>query len=170
MGFSIGSLIGAIAPIVGGLFGGPTGAAIGGAISAGFTRPRAPSLPGQTVQARLPVLPLGSQLFAGGAAVMTIVELLKLSRERTGRPASSRAIREAARVCGIELAAQTFQLSESEVCRVIVQTGRRRARGISAADLRRTRSTLRKVHNIQHDLRALAPPAARRRRPAHHHH
>jgi len=168
MGFSIGSLIGAVAPIVGGLFG-PIGAALGGAIGAGFTAPRV-SLPGPTVQqARLPLIPLGTSLFAGGAAVMTIAELLRLSRERTGRPASSRAIREAARVCGIELAAQTFDLSESEVCRIIVQTGRRRARGISAADLRRTRSTLRKVHNIQHDLRALAPRAAPRRR-AHHHH
>jgi len=166
MGFSIGSLLSAVAPIVGGLFGGPVGAAVGGAIGAAFTQPR-PSFPGPTVQARLPIFPAGAALFAGGAAVGIIAELLRLSRERTGRPASSRKIREAARVCGIALAAQTFQLSESEICTIIVSTGRRRARGISAADLRRTRSTLRKVHNIQHDLRALAPPA---RRVAHHHH
>jgi len=174
MGFSIGSLLSAVgkgvsafASPLGGLAGVLTAAA---PIVAAFTQPRQPSFPGPTVRARLPVFPAGAALFAGGAAVGVIAELLRLSRERTGRPASSRKIREAARVCGIALAAQTFGLSESEICTVIVSTGRRRARGISAADLRRTRSTIRKVHNIQHDLRALAPPAARRRRPAHHHH
>lgn len=169
MGFSIGSLIGALAPVVGGLFGGPAGAALGGAIGAAFVPSPRPSFPGPTVQAGLPAL-IPSLPRIGGAlalGVLTIVELLRLSRERTGRPASSRKIRESARICGIALTAQTFALTESEVCQIIVSTGRRRARGISAADLRRTRSTLRKVHNIQHDLRALAPPA---RRAAHHHH
>jgi len=177
MGFSIGSLIGALAPVVGGLFG-PIGAALGGAIGAGFVAPRrpsAPSLPGATVQqARLSLptggvlargLPLGT--IGGAAVVATVAQLLAMSREATGRPASSRKIRESARVCGIALTAETFGLTESQVCQIIVATGRRRARGISAADLRRTRSTLRKVHNIQHDLRALAPAA---RRVAHHHH
>jgi len=168
MGFSIGSLIGALAPVVGGIFG-PVGAAIGGAIGAGFTAPRQPSFPGPTVLAGLPALiPAARGIFGAGAIVAGgIAALLALSRERTGRPASSRKIRESARVCGIALTAQTFALTESEVCTIIISTGRRRARGISAADLRRTRSTLRKVHNIQHDLRALAPPA---RRVAHHHH
>jgi len=176
MGFSIGSLIGAIAPIVGGLFG-PVGAALGGAIGAGFVAPRRPSSPGPTVQQAvfrgIPRLSgpagRGGGILGPAIAVATVAELLAISREATGRPASSRKIRESARVCGIALTAETFGLTESQVCQIIVATGRRRARGISAADLRRTRSTLRKVHNIQHDLRALSPPAARRRRVHHHH-
>lgn len=169
MGFSIGSLIGAIAPIVGGLFGGPVGAALGGAVSAAFLPTPQPSFPGPTVQARLPGLTRLPGLI-GGAALMgigAIAEILSRSRNSTGRPVSSQKIRDAARHCGIPLAAQMFGISETDVCTVVISTGRRRARGISAADLRRTRSTLRKVHNIQHDLRALAPPA---RRVAHHHH
>lgn len=173
MGFSIGSLIsavgkgiGAVASPFGGLAGVLTAAAPIVASLVGPTAQQArfiPRLPGPVGRSRGGIL-------GPAIGVATVAELLAMSRERTGRPASSRKIRESARVCGIPLTAETFGLSESEVCTIIVSTGRRRARGISAADLRRTRSTLRKVHNISHDLRALAPPVARKRRAAHHHH
>lgn len=84
--------------------------------------------------------------------VLSIAELLTLSRESTGQVVTRKKIAAAVRVCGIEAAASMFGLSEIEICQIVISRPRRRGRGISAADLRRTRSTLRKVHNIQHDL------------------
>ncbi len=77
--------------------------------------------------------------------------------------ATAKKIIRSARQCGIELAAATFGLTILDVCFLIAQPASRRARGISAADLRRTRSTLRKVANIQHDLGHLKSPIRRRR-------
>jgi len=106
-------------------------------------------------QARLPVRLPGGGITIGFGAGVTIAELLRRSRESTGRPVSSRIIRESVRVCGIATTADAFALSETEVCTIAVSTGRRRARGISASDLRRTRSTIRKVGNIGKQLKAL---------------
>lgn len=153
MGFSIGSLLKSIAgPVIGGLLGGPVGALIGGGITAGFARPPRPSIPGPTVipaaASRVPLALLGRAAGAGGV----IASILALSRENTGRPASAKKIREAARVCGIDVAASTFGISVQDVCTIIVSRRTRRGRGISAADLRRTRSTIRKITTMQHSL------------------
>ncbi len=78
--------------------------------------------------------------------------------------ATAKKIVRSARQCGIELAAATFGLGVLDVCFLIAQPASRRARGISASDLRRTRSTLRKVANIQHDLGHLKAPIRRRRK------
>lgn len=182
MGFSIGSFLGSIAPAIGGFFGGPAGAAIGagvGALLGGVSAPRA--------RAPAPLLPapsVGPMGFAGpgfdvtrrrvgltgmvargvgGAAltVLGIAELLRLSRETTGQVVTRQKIVDAVKHCGIELAASMFGLSETEICQIVISRGRRRGRGISASDLRRTRSTIRKVHNISHDLKALSPPIRR---------
>lgn len=175
MAFGIGSflksIVGTVAPIIGGVFGGPVGAAIGGAVGQAFGRsstgaaaPARSSQVGPTafnVQRRR-VGTIGG--FAVGTAVSLITDLLRGSRERTGQAVNVRKVIEAVRVCGIEQAAQIFDLTENEICRIVISKRRRRARGISAADLRRTRSTIRKVHNISHDLRALAPPARAHRR------
>jgi len=170
MGFSIGRLLGGLAPIVGGIFGGPVGAAIGGAIGAGFVGlngadssqvgPTAAQLP------RLPIprfpLPKFPQIpgdISGTVigAVSLVAALLAKSRQVTGRPVSVQKVKDAVKHCGIALAATMFGLTESEICTIVISKRRRRGRGISAADLRRTRSTIRKVHNISHDLRALVP-------------
>jgi len=149
MGFSIGSFLKSIAgPVVGAVLGGPVGAVIGGGLTSAFSRP-APSLPGPTVAT--PVAAARVPLAIIGGAI-TIAEILRLSRQNTGRPASAAKIRDAARVCGMETAADTFGLSITQVCQVIIARPRRRSRGISAADMRRTRSTIRKITTLQHSL------------------
>ncbi len=85
----------------------------------------------------------------------TVGSILAAAREATGRSATSRAIRLAARVCGLETAADTFGISTEDVCFIVVNSGRRRARGISAADLRKTRSTLRKLNTMRKSVRSL---------------
>ncbi len=90
---------------------------------------------------------------------------LILAQARSFSPgATSKKIVRSARQCGIELSAATFGLSVLDVCFLIAQPASRRARGISAADLRRTRSTLRKIDNIQHDLSHIKSPIRRRRK------
>ncbi len=86
-----------------------------------------------------------------------------LSQARFFSPgATAKKIVRSAKQCGIELAAQTFGLNVLQVCFLIAQPPTRRARGISAADLRRTRSTIRKVSNIQADLKRLSGPIRRK--------
>ena len=166
MGFSIGRLLGGIAPILGGIIGGPAGALVGGAVSAAFGPGTSqPSQVGPTgnvpAQLRLPIprvpgriLPPGvGPAIAGGM----LGELLDLIFQNTGIRTSAKRVKEAVRVCGISTASSMFGLSEAQICTIVLSVRRRRARGISAADLRRTRSTIRKVHNISHDLRKLVP-------------
>jgi len=86
-----------------------------------------------------------------------------LSQARFFSPgATAKKIVRSAKQCGIELAAATFGLTTLQVCFLIAQPPTRRARGISAADLRRTRSTIRKVGNIQRDLKRLSGPIRRK--------
>jgi len=163
MGFSIGGLLKTIAgPIIGGLVGGPVGAIIGGGITAGFgpSTVQPGSSVGPTVSpAALPAIVTGGR--AAVALAMTaagvIAELLLRATNNTGRRVTKRQVIDSVRVCGLETTAGMFGLSVAEVCQIVISKRRRRARGISAADLRRTRSTIRKVHNISHDLRALVP-------------
>jgi len=165
MGFSIGNLLKTIAgPIIGGLLGGPVGAIVGAGITSGF----GPGSVGSSqvgptaAQLRLPIPrpPGGFGPLAGAVAVTAagvIAELLFKATNNTGRRVTAQQVRDAVTHCGIALAADMFGLSESEICTIVIAKKRRRRRGISAADIRRTRSTIRKVHNISHDLRALVP-------------
>ncbi len=99
---------------------------------------------------------------AAGARPVTKRQAI-LSQARFFSPgATAKKIVRSARECGIELASQTFGLSVLDVCFLIAQPPTRRARGISAADLRRTRSTIRKVGNIQRDLKRLSGPIRRK--------
>ena len=94
--------------------------------------------------------------FGTGAAVgFGLSEILMRSRENTGQRVTKNKIIDAAKHCGIELAADTFGISESDVCKVIVTGRTRRRRGISAADVRRTKRTLRFVGRIKKDLKAV---------------
>lgn len=89
-----------------------------------------------------------------------------LSRARTqdGRRVSRKMVFAAVRACGIELTAQSFGLSELEVCSIVSRGMPRRSRGISAADMRRTRSTISKISNMQRSLKPLCSTTTRRRR------
>ncbi len=90
--------------------------------------------------------------------------ILLTAKAFAGRGVTAKKIVKAARDCSIEIAAATFGLSVVDVCFLIAQPPTRRSRGISAADLRRTRATVRKVHNIEADFREWCKPVARRRR------
>jgi len=92
---------------------------------------------------------------AGVAAGGVISDILNRARENSGQRVTKNKIIDSARACGIELTANTFGLSESDVCKVIVQGRSRRRRGVSAADVRRTKRTLRFVRSIKKDLKAV---------------
>ena len=99
---------------------------------------------------------LAGGMFGAGVAAGTIVsEILQRARENSGQRVTKNKIIDSARACGIELTAQTFGLSETDVCKVIVAGRSRRRRGVSAADVRRTKRTLRFVRSIKKDLKAV---------------
>ncbi len=112
--------------------------------------------------------PFGQQGLAmpvtNGVRTMTRKQFILATARASNPGATSKKILRSARECGIELSAATFGLSVLDVCFLISQPPTRRARGISAADLRRTRATVRKVHNIEADFREWCKPAVRRRR------
>jgi len=93
----------------------------------------------------------GAGVVAGGI----VSEILQRARENSGQRVTRNKIIDSARACGIELTANTFGLSESDVCKVIVAGRSRRRRGVSAADVRRTKRTLRFVRSIKKDLKAV---------------
>ena len=144
---------------------GPVGTALSGGLASAFGassgRPPAPSGALRTASiaagpmaalARLP--PTMGALATGGLGILA--EILLRAKENTGRRVTKREIIQAAKTCGIELTAQSMGISEIDVCRVIAAGAPRRRRGISAADMRRTRSTIRKVNTIRKDLKQLA--------------
>lgn len=81
--------------------------------------------------------------------------ILAAARQSTGGPVTRNNIIDAAKVCGLEVAAQTFGLSVENVCFVVVKGRSRRRRGISAADIRRTKRTIRFVKSLRKDLMAV---------------
>jgi len=93
--------------------------------------------------------------FGAGFAAGALTEILLEARANTGQRVTKNKIIDAAKHCGIELAADTFGISESDVCKVIVAGRTRRRRGISAADVRRTKRTLRFVGRIKKDLKSI---------------
>ncbi len=107
---------------------------------------------------------IGTVLTGGdGARPMSRRQVI-LAQARAASPgATAKKIIRSARECGIELAAATFGLNVLDVCFLIAQPPTRRSRGISAADMRRTRSTIRKVTTIQHQLKDLSGPIRRRK-------
>ncbi len=112
--------------------------------------------------------PFGQQGLAmpvtNGVRTMTRKQFILATARAANPGATGKKILRSARECGIDLAAATFGLNVLDVCFLISQPPTRRARGISAADLRRTRATVRKVHNIEADFREWCKPTARRRR------
>jgi len=96
---------------------------------------------------------IGPFFAAGFGAGAVIGEILQRARENSGQRVTKNKIIDSAKHCGIELTAETFGLSESDVCKVIVAGRSRRRRGISAADVRRTKRTLRFVRTIRADFK-----------------
>lgn len=97
----------------------------------------------------------GGLFGTGVGAGLVISEILERARANSGQRVTKNKIIDAAKACGIELAADSFGLSETDVCKVIVAGRSRRRRGVSAADVRRTKRTLRFVKSIKKDLKAV---------------
>jgi len=97
-------------------------------------------------------------LFGGGSngSSNPISIILAKARAATGGPVTRNKIIDAAKVCGLEIAAQTFGLDVREVCMVVVKGRSRRRRGVSAADIRRTKRTINFASKIRKDLKVLA--------------
>lgn len=79
-------------------------------------------------------------------------EILAEARSNV-RGATKSKIIAAAKACGLEVAAATYGLDLTDVCRVVVAGRTRRRRGVSAADIRRTKRTLRFVSSLRKDLK-----------------
>jgi len=82
--------------------------------------------------------------------------ILAKARAATGGPVTRNKIIDAAKTCGLEVAANTFGLEVREVCLVVVKGRTRRRRGVSAADIRRTKRTIHFASKVRKDLKALA--------------
>lgn len=96
-------------------------------------------------------------IFGGDDKKMSAIsEILAQARQTFGRGVTKNKIIDAAKNCGIELAAQTFGLSVTQICTVVVQGKTRRRRGISASDVRRTRRTIRFVNSLRKDLKKVS--------------
>ncbi len=80
---------------------------------------------------------------------------LSRARDADGKRVTRRQVITAARVCGIETAAQSFNLSITDLCTIVSKGMPRRSRGISSTDMKRTRSTLRKMCTMRKTLKPL---------------
>jgi hypothetical protein len=148
---------------------GPVGALAGGSFQRGVDIAQQiavtalPLITGSPVPAFLQQEVAAQRGAAGGLRTVTRRQLILMQARAANPGATSKKIIRSARECGIELAAATFGLNALDVCFLIAQPPTRRSRGISAADMRRTRSTIRKVHTISRQLTALKPAVARRK-------
>jgi len=95
-------------------------------------------------------------IFGGGNGKSPISTILAKARAATGGPVTRNKIIDAAKTCGLEVAANTFGLEVREVCLVVVKGRTRRRRGVSAADIRRTKRTIHFASKVRKDLKALA--------------
>ena len=110
-------------------------------------------------------------MFEGGGALpqateqqlagtgLTIGEILRAASAACGRRITRRDVIMAAKHCGLDQASRSMCMPINHVCQIVARGMPRRRRGISAADIRRTRSTIRKVNTIR---KSLAPLARRR--------
>ncbi len=141
---------------------GPVGALAGGA----FQRAGEIALP-IAARAVLPAVQRAAGVPAfvsaeAGVRTVTRRQLILMTARAFSPGATVKKIIRSAKECGIELTASTFGLSVLDVCFLLAQPVSRRSRGISAADMRRTRSTIRKVTTIQRQLKALSGPIRRK--------
>ena len=146
---------------------GPVGSLAGGGfVQAGFNVPGASAIV-PAIRKAIPFIVgglVGEQIADGGQLVPRDAtrrqQILAVARVNSPGATSKKIIR-AAKECGLEVAAATFGLDVISVCFLLAQPPSRRSRGISAADMRRTRSTIRKVTTITKQLVALKGPTRR---------
>lgn len=99
-----------------------------------------------------------SELFdsnGGGGGRSKISQILAQARQTFGAGVTKRKIIAAAKTCGIDVASATFGIDARDVCTVIIAGAGRRRRGVSAADIRRTRRTIRFVNSLRKDLKKI---------------
>lgn len=155
MGFSLTAALGAASPLLSAVL--PAGIGqVANILAAGFTAAPAPQSVPRPAQGRSPsVVPARAAMITALNRGSVVGEILAIASQNTGRRVTKRMIIEAAKFCGIATAASNFGLSEGEVCTIVISRRRRRSRGISAADVRRTRATLRKVGTLRKQLKAI---------------
>lgn len=86
-------------------------------------------------------------------AVTVVGALLARATAAVGKRVTTKMVWQLAQAVGITAAAASLGLSEADVGRIIIARRRRRSRGISASDLRRTRSTMRKMNTMRKQLK-----------------
>ena len=158
--------------ITGLITGGPAGAIIGGlsgllgsspAVATGISQPPKPSRGPVTQQLAGPIqtggIPPGRTITVAPGSTMTALQVIQSA---TGRRIPAVRVLEVARVCGIDSAAALLRVDPQVICQVVLERRRRRSRGISAADLRRTTSTIRKINTMSARLSQLCGPVRRR--------
>jgi hypothetical protein len=92
------------------------------------------------------------QAFSGGNGHSSPMGDILAQARGNVRGATRKKIYQAARHCGLDVAAQTYGLDPMQVCQVVAAGYPRRARGVSAADIRRARGTLRKIRSFDKAL------------------
>lgn len=97
----------------------------------------------------------GTDISLSGSG-LNISNILKLASQACGRRITRRDVIMAVKHCGIDVASQSMCMPVRHVCQIVARGMPRRRRGISAADMRRTRSTIRKVNTIRKSLKTLA--------------
>lgn len=116
----------------------------------------------QLVSLAGPAISRGLGALGVGAGVMSLFNgdkknrlslILASARENTGGSVTRNNVIDAAKVCGIDTAASTFGISTNDVCFVVIKGRTRRRRGISAADIRRTRRVINFNKKLTKDLR-----------------
>lgn len=119
--------------------------------------PRKPAQPTGAVPGQ-PWWPFGGSSQAGCRTMTNLryINEVRKSQDPCAKNITYKALMEMARWCGLVQTAENLGVTTEVVCNAIMERPRRRARGISAADLRRTRSTIRKIAGMRKDLRALA--------------
>lgn len=139
---------------------------VGAAVGAGQAVRTAltPSVAARAVPAVVPVgmMGMGGALRAGAGLILRKIQM------NIGKRISRAQIRQLIRRVGPEAAAVALGVSVAELIQVDATTPARRARGISARDIRRTKSTLRKLSSLACHFTETATavrPYARRRKP-----
>lgn len=99
----------------------------------------------------------------GGPTVKAPTALQQLqacAKAKTGRGITAKKVKAMARSCGLEVTAAALGCPITLVCQVVATPTRRRS-GVSAADMRRTRSTIGKITRMYNSLPKKSAPRRR---------
>lgn len=114
-----------------------------------FPRPTPRPMP----QGPGPLMPFAAPGPGGSCGSTSVTGLIvRKAKAATGMNVTHRQIVDAAQTCGIEMAAAANGLTTEEVCMLVMKRPRRRARGVSARDVRTARRVVRFARGITKDL------------------